>query len=295
MQSENDRGMEFLESLEDQRLIDPLSEVTRKERKALLGFSLITLAITWGNLVPKEIKAFDIKLDAPEQAGLFLSLSLALVYFLTAFVVYAYSDSIAFRRSRRMLQKRLGILLRPALDLHKEATDARTSEALAAVPGRNRKAAPQKRVNLDKTHESVSLIAQVSDDAHVAGYILLGSKYRAVFDFLIPIAVGVSALNLSLDKFMSFRSNSPEFPWFFLRHPWPLVIVGLCGLVFGVRHLWLHWKKTKPIRRARKTSKQLQAMTDSLREVGDLKPDDPRKKEALKKFMEQLSNLNRDG
>ena len=79
-----DERLEFLESLDDSRLIDPLNEVTRKERRALLGTSLLTLAIVWGNLVPKEIKALDIKIEASEEAGLFLSLSVALLYFILA-------------------------------------------------------------------------------------------------------------------------------------------------------------------------------------------------------------------
>ena len=42
---------------------DALSEITRKERRALLGVSTLCIAITHANLVPTKISALGIEAD----------------------------------------------------------------------------------------------------------------------------------------------------------------------------------------------------------------------------------------
>lgn len=82
----------------DLRLLqDPLSDPSRRERKALLGASLLALAMTKAGLIPTEISAFGIKTSALDQSALFLLIALVTAYFLVAFVIYAGSDFIAWR------------------------------------------------------------------------------------------------------------------------------------------------------------------------------------------------------
>ncbi len=73
---------------------DPLAEVTRKERKWLLGISLIAVLVGRG-IHPQEITAFGLKAkDIPED--LFPTILLLLTgYFLLAFFLYGVHDFIA--------------------------------------------------------------------------------------------------------------------------------------------------------------------------------------------------------
>jgi hypothetical protein len=81
------------------RLRDPLSEVTRKERRALLGVSLLGVALVKAGLLPTEISALGVKLAAADQRMLALLLAVVCLYFLIAFLAYAASDFLAWQVS----------------------------------------------------------------------------------------------------------------------------------------------------------------------------------------------------
>lgn len=75
---------------------DPLSEVTRKERRLLLGMSTIGIAIVRTGLLPTKISALGIEFGAADQRSLLNILAVITAYFLVAFVVYAASDWVAW-------------------------------------------------------------------------------------------------------------------------------------------------------------------------------------------------------
>lgn len=78
---------------------DPLSEVTRKERKALLGTAMLGLALVKVPLVPAKFAAFGIEFSEMNRQNFASMYALVVIYFLVAFVVYAFSDFVAWRRS----------------------------------------------------------------------------------------------------------------------------------------------------------------------------------------------------
>lgn len=81
------------------RLRDPLSEVTRRERRGLLGVSLLGVAVVQTGLLPTEISALGVKLAAADQKMLVILLAIVCLYFLLAFVTYAASDFVAWQVS----------------------------------------------------------------------------------------------------------------------------------------------------------------------------------------------------
>lgn len=83
------------------RVRDPLSEVTRRERRALLGTSLLALAVVKASLLPSEITALGVKLAASDQKSLLILLGFVILYFLGAFLVYGGSDLVAWRVAQR--------------------------------------------------------------------------------------------------------------------------------------------------------------------------------------------------
>jgi hypothetical protein len=83
----------------DEMLNDPLREVTRKERRSLLGISAIALLIGWthGRVLPSRIDNFGItELTTPDRGVLLWLFLLIVGYYFVAFVLYAWTDSLKY-------------------------------------------------------------------------------------------------------------------------------------------------------------------------------------------------------
>ena len=78
---------------------DPLSEVTRKERRMLLIVSLAGIAITKAGLIPSQIKALGINFASSDQKSLYFLVSAIVIYFIIAFFIYSASDFLVLYRS----------------------------------------------------------------------------------------------------------------------------------------------------------------------------------------------------
>lgn len=93
------------------RFGDPLSEVTRAERKTLLLVSAIGIVMELTGLVPSKITTFGVEFSEADQNLLLGLFGGVVIYFLVAFLVYAWSDFLAWnatvrvRRSKPSLQK----------------------------------------------------------------------------------------------------------------------------------------------------------------------------------------------
>jgi hypothetical protein len=85
----------------DLLLGDPLAEVTRKERRLLLGVSIIAVAIVKTGLLPSKIESLGVQFDKTNQQALLSILAWVTLYFLVAFVIYAAADFLAWRRALR--------------------------------------------------------------------------------------------------------------------------------------------------------------------------------------------------
>jgi hypothetical protein len=81
---------------------DPLSEVTRKERRALLGLSLLGVALVKVPLIPEKFTTFGIEFSRVNQKAFLILYALVVVYFLVAFALYAFTDCVAWVRSERI-------------------------------------------------------------------------------------------------------------------------------------------------------------------------------------------------
>jgi len=80
-------------------LRDPLSEVTRKERRALLGVSVLSLLVAKSGLVPEKVSALGIELTRVDQKAFLGIVILVVSYFVVAFVIYGLTDFLAWRVS----------------------------------------------------------------------------------------------------------------------------------------------------------------------------------------------------
>ncbi|MCF8369426.1 MAG: hypothetical protein K9G76_10325 [Bacteroidales bacterium] len=77
-------------------LSDPLSDVTRKERKFLILFSTLSIAIVLTGLIPTEISALGVKFDQANQVAILLLFVAVIVYYLVSFTSYVYYDRSAW-------------------------------------------------------------------------------------------------------------------------------------------------------------------------------------------------------
>jgi hypothetical protein len=76
---------------------DPLSQVTRNERRSLLGFSALVIFVTQTGLIPTKIEALGVNFEPKDQASFLVVLGLILVYFTIAFLIYGSADYLAWK------------------------------------------------------------------------------------------------------------------------------------------------------------------------------------------------------
>ena len=146
------------------RLRDPLSEVTRAERRTLLGVSAVGIVIAKSGLVPSKISTLGIEFDHADQRVLLRMTSAIVFYFLVAFLIYAASDLLAWR-----------------LSFYHALVDWRKSRSLATEEERQ----IERQIEREATYLwSFSRQVMFSLSTPI-------SLIRAVFEFAIPIIIGI--------------------------------------------------------------------------------------------------------
>jgi hypothetical protein len=88
---------DFKDAVSGHFVRDPLSEVTRKERRTLLAVSAVGTVMVKANIVPQKISALGIDFGEINKTILLRSIALLAIYFLVAFSLYAVSDFLAWR------------------------------------------------------------------------------------------------------------------------------------------------------------------------------------------------------
>jgi len=86
-------------SVSEIRVQDPLSLVTRRERRNLLLVSTIGLIMHYTGLVPSKFNALGIEFTTAEKQWFFIIVALITLYFTITFISYAASDFVAWRIS----------------------------------------------------------------------------------------------------------------------------------------------------------------------------------------------------
>src|SRR5215813_9620542 len=89
--SENDVPLPLIEYL-----ADFLSDVTRSERRVLLGVCAIGLAIAWIGLTPSGISVLGIEFHATNQRTILNLVSVIIAYFFFEFLIHATKEYLAW-------------------------------------------------------------------------------------------------------------------------------------------------------------------------------------------------------
>ena len=159
------------------RLRDPLSEVTRKERRALLSVSAFGILIVKSGLIPSKVTALGIEFSQTDQRALIIAVAVVVTYFLLAFVVYAISDLVTWR-----------------VIFHDAVTDRVTNAAIMSkYPQKDEERSLEESAALNR----LGLWRRFSRPVAVL---------RAIFEFGLPIIVGVYS------AFLLFTASPPSNP-----------------------------------------------------------------------------------
>ena len=166
--------------LEKDRLHDSLSDVTRKERRFLLGTSLLGIAIVKTGLIPSKIPSLGIVFEGGNQRLLLIIIFSVILYFFIAFIIYGISDFLAWwlvikggEIKKRVEQYEAEIR---GWDIPLEKIAPNTNDAQIDN---------YKRELLKKVKFHFKLVTPIS-------------FFRVFFDYVIPFLVGLYALIVTL-------------------------------------------------------------------------------------------------
>jgi hypothetical protein len=224
---------EYSKLLREGDFVDPLSAVTRSERKNLLLVSFVSLAVTLGNLVPQEITALGIKVSPSEQRNLFLLLACAVLYLMGAFIFYGHAE---FQR----WQANLGTVLRLRRAAGEEIRKTLTEQ------NRRRPEATSGELFASDQMDSLMIAAQAADDLKQSDRFIGAARRRLWFEYSVPLLAGVCALILLLQDStgVDFLRGPSDFA---VAHPAVASLLLFLALLSGV--LILGRKKFGPAKR----------------------------------------------
>lgn len=160
-------------------LREPLSEITRKERRILLGVSAFGIAVAKTGLVPTKISTLGIEFSQAESSTLLKMLAAVVIYFLVAFLIYAVSDFAAWRARGHALE---------------EETMKQLVEEAGEAPGPLIATASAKRVDSRLLGELRRLREERANFFRYSAAPV--SILRVAFDFLVPPILGGYAILL---------------------------------------------------------------------------------------------------
>jgi hypothetical protein len=164
------------------RISDPLSDVTRKERRALLGLSAAAIVVAKTGLLPTKIANLGVEFGLSDRVLLLKGLAIVVLYFLIVFLVYLWSD-----------------LLRWRLSFHGAMRDVLTSTIVSTTPAGEWEVATiaQERERIDeRRREALNIVKEqyTASARWLLKMVPAALVVRGVLEFLLPIAVGVCAI-----------------------------------------------------------------------------------------------------
>lgn len=168
----------ILDSVEDLVATDPLSVVSRGERKVLLILALVTIAVAKGGLVPSEVPALGITLQPAERLSLLYLFIAILAFYLIGFSLYGRADPK--RRKAVLASKRSGM--------------RETVEELMRIASQERPNDPEDEKRW------YTEIGEASDAIGLVTDIDRFSRLRIIFDVYAPLIIGSVALLLALHE-----------------------------------------------------------------------------------------------
>jgi hypothetical protein len=259
-----------LDSAAEPSVTDPLSEVTRAERKALLASCVIGLAISVGGLVPEKIETFGIEVSAAQEQNLLQILAGVITYYLTGFSIYAWSDL----KRRESLAALARAKVRPTMEAAMEDFKRAEKELGSKDPAKSAALFNDKRF---------LRLAALSDEAELANRVSRAGAIRVAFDVYLPIFVAFG----SVVTVLASARESAGARW----------LSGILIILAAVVALTFIWRQRHVMRKS--VRKKIRDWRDRRRkrlmeEMEALPADDPRREKLAEKARKSLERTLRD-
>lgn len=252
-----------LDIVSDPSAIDPLSDVTRGERKALLGSCVVAVSIAAGGLVPEEIDALGITVTAAQEKSLLYILTGVIVYFVFGFTIYAFSDLNRRRVATAQARGRVAPIIDDAVRIYKKAEEdwKGRGEDMAGL----------------FEDERFKRMAALSEQMKMAQKVSSVGTLRIVFDVWLPIVIGVASSVIVLSRTRGF----PGWPW----------VMGVTVSATVISIAFQVWKRRNAIEdswRRRRSKWRRWRMKRFMERASRLSDGHPKKEKLLAKARESL-------
>lgn len=155
-------------------LVDPLSAVTRGERRMLLGLSMLGIFFVKAGVLPSKINALGIELTASDQKTFLFLVSVGILYFICAFFLYAISDFIVWKKA----------IIKQYLAEYSESFDETCGHSLSVE-------------EMDMQSEKSRIYRRNKIWLKLSKPV---SIFRALFEFILPILVALCSMFLMINK-----------------------------------------------------------------------------------------------
>lgn len=259
-----------LDTVEDESVTDPLTEVTRRERKALLASCVIGLAISAGGLVPDEIETFGVRIT-PQQESLLYIVGGVTAYFVVAFAVYAWAD-LKRREARAVkLRERLKPVLESAVAAYKR------------TQGQLPKPGDAESVKQTLSDPDFARLAALSEQTKFVRRVQRVGAVRIAVDVYFPMVAGVT----SIIAVWSSTGGFPGWTWVGWGALAASLPTGVLVLWWRRRDVHRWWRKKQRDRRSRK-QKEL------MRRAQALPADDPKRAKLLAEARDLVMKMVED-
>ena len=166
------------------KVSDPLRDETRRVRKTLLVWCLAASAITLAKLFPSEITALGMKVTPTSHAVLLGLMAAIVVYHLIAFGVYASADFTHWYVNHRSTEWEDDVANYEKYRAELLARTKLSEDDRQFMEEHERRLGSLWRGEASKVHQRVEAAIPYISGA------------RAIVDFLLPIAAGISGVVL---------------------------------------------------------------------------------------------------
>lgn len=170
---------------------DVLSEEARKQRRNLLAAGTVAVIVTWLDLVPREISALGVRLEADDRQSFRWALMMVLGFFLVSFLVHAATDVTTWFETRREVGRTTAI----AGEREHAAREHLLGVAVPAiqrVQGDEEKSAERAESML----KVVDMMFEAGEHERAFRRLAPLADARALLEFGVPLAVGIVGLVL---------------------------------------------------------------------------------------------------
>jgi len=162
-----------------------LDEPSLRTRKGLLAASTVAIVISVGNLAPTEITYFGLSSGDIEVDRLYLVIALIVGYFLIQFLIYAFFDFMRFRVLRE--------------EQHEQAK--KKIRGYTSLEGKLSEEAERGKLAEMLETQDVHRLAALAKQMNLISQSGVAFSVKGIFDIFAPIAIGVSALAISIAQY----------------------------------------------------------------------------------------------